>query len=158
MSLQYTSNRLQNAEKRIDKFIDDNLVDWVEQEILKPTQKLAIQEGLSDNAANSMKVIKNGYLKAKLIWDYRGPNDEPLSLWLEKGTRSHIIRALGKLFGGSDFLSWIDKAGKRLFRREVKHPGTKGKKIMERGYKQNKNQLKRRVIEETNNFLQVSKL
>lgn len=160
MSLEFAQNRLENSEKRVNKFIDNNLVDWAEEEVLRPAQKKAFEVGLSQNAANGMKIEKDGFMKVKLIWEYRGQNDEPLHLFLEKGfgKGGYNIESRGKLFGGADSLSWIDKTGKRIFRHKVRHPGFEGYHIMENAWKENKPHLKRRVIEEVNNFLEANRL
>lgn len=158
MSLDFTRNRLENAPSRINRFIDENLEDWAREEVLRPTQDSALQVGLSQNALNGMDIVKDGFLKVKMIWVFLGPNDVPLHKFLEQGTSPHEIEALGKLFGGADALHWVDKSGKNIFRKKVRHPGFGGYHLLENGWKNHRENLKRRVIEETNNFLEVNKL
>lgn len=158
MDLGFAKNRLENSVRRINKFIDENLEDWTTEEVLRPTQNSALQFGLSQSAINGMSIKKKGFLQVKMIWEFRGPNDVPLHRFLETGTNPHEIRALGELFGGAEALHWKDKAGKDVFAKKVQHPGFGGYHIMENGWKNNREQLKRRIIEETNNFLQVNKL
>lgn len=158
MSLEYARNRLENSEKRIHNFIDENIVDWATETILIPTQHSALELGLNQNALNGMKIEKNGFMKAKMTWEYRGPKDVPLHIFLEKGFKAHDIEAIGKLLGGADHLMWVDKTGKKLFRRKVRHPGFAGYGILEKGWGNNKDALKHRVVLEVNNFLQVNRL
>lgn len=149
---------MENAEKRIDQFIDENLLDWSEQVILDPTRRLAREVGLSQNAQNTITIEKVDFLKAQLMWDYEGADGEPLHEFLENGTDPHIIEAKGKINGGSDYLQWKDFGGQFIYRKKVDHPGTDGYKILARGWEQNMEQLQRRIIEETNNWLEVNKL
>ncbi len=158
MSLEFTKNRLANSNKRIERFIDENIVQWVEDEVLGPTQELAFAEGLSQNAIGHMEVLKDGFMKAKLRWRLIGPKEQPLHLFIERGTKPHIIQALGKLFGGADSLMWRDAGGKPIFRKRVNHPGTEDRRIIERGWDRTKDKLKARAIRETNNFLEVNRL
>lgn len=160
MSLEFTKNRLEKSDTRILKFIDDNIVDWAEVEILAPTRDDVIKLGLSQNAANAVTIKKTGMIKASMIWDYPGPEGEPLHLWLESGfgKGGYDIVAKGKQNGGKDYLKYVDKQGKNVFRKKVRHPGFAGYQVIRKGWDNNKDQLKRRIIEETNNFLQVNKL
>jgi len=122
MSLEFTINRLENSEERYIKFIDSNIVDWSEQEILEPAKKRALEFGLSSNAVNGMEIEKVGLMKTVMVWEYRGPEDQPLHLFLEKGfgKGGYDINARGKLFGGADHLKWKDKSGKNIFRKKSK--------------------------------------
>lgn len=158
MSLDFTKNRLENAERRIDKFIDENLIDWATEEVLRPTQDSALKFGLSQNALNGMNIVNDGFLKVKMTWEFRGPKNVPLHRFLETGFKEHEINAIGKILGGADYLHWVDKAGKNIFRKRVRHPGFEGYHIMRDGWDKNREQLKRRIIEETNSFLQVNRL
>lgn len=158
MSLEYARNRLENSEKRIQTFIDENIVDWSIENILQPTQKIALEFGLNQNALNGMEIVKDGFMKAKMIWEYRGPDDVPLHIFLEKGFKPHNIEAIGKLLGGADFLKWKDKTGKNIFRKKVRHPGFEGYHILEKGWTENRDSLKSRIVLEVNNFLQVNRL
>ena len=99
-------------------------------------------------------------MKAEMKWDYRGPDDKPLHLWLEKGfgKGGYDIEAKGKEFGGKDYQKFKDGAGKNIFRKKVRHPGFFGYHILTDTWKEMKPQLTRRITEETNNFLEVNKL
>lgn len=160
MSLEFTKNRLENADKRLIQFIDSNIVDWAEQVVLMPTRDNIIKLGLSQNAANAVTIEKTGLMKTKIRWEYRGPEDEPLHKWLENGfgKGGYDIVAKGKQNGGKDWLKYIDKSGKPIFRKKVRHPGFEGYKVIRNSYDQTKEQLKTRVIVETNNFMEIERL
>ena len=160
MSLEFTLNRLESSEERYIKFIDSNIVDWSEQEILEPAKKRALEFGLSSNAVNGMGIEKVSLMKTILVWEYRGPNGEPLHQFLENGfgKGGYDIHAKGKLFGGADHLKWKDKSGKNIFRKKVRHPGFDGYQILQTTWDDKKPFLRRRIITETNNFFQVNKL
>lgn len=156
---EYTQNRLNNSKNRVDRFIDENLLDWANEELVRPTQKLAQEQGYSEPVIQSIKVEKDGFMKLKFIWDYKGPEGQPIAVFLEKGTKKHKIRAKGKLYGGADFLRFFSKIfNKKIFRLEVNHPGFDGREIMKKGYDQNILNLKHRVVVETNNYLMVNRL
>ncbi len=160
MSLEHTKNRLENAESRRDKFVDQNIVDWAEQMILLPTQKAILQLGLSQNAANAVSIVKTGFMKTKIRWDYLGPEGEPLYLWLENGfgKGGYDIEAKGKQHGGKDYMKFKDSSGGNVFRKKVRHPGFFGYQVIRKTWDENKDKLKQRIIEETNNFYKVNQL
>ena len=146
-----TINRIENSEARVKKFIDENIIQWVEQYVLNPTKDLALQIGLSQNATNAMFVEKTGFMKTDIVWDYTDSDGNPLSLWLENG--------FGK--GGYDIHVKHKKVlsnGKTFFGKKVRHPGFEGYKIMSTGYKNNKDQLANNIIDEVNNFLESNRL
>ena len=160
MSLQFVRNRLESSDKRVEQFIDTNIQDWSEQVLLEPAQVKAIQLGLSSNAANGMSIEKIGFMKAIMVWEYRGEKGQPLHKFLENGfgKGGYDINAIGKDFGGADFLSWVDKSGKRIFRKKVRHPGFKGYKIMRTTWEEKKEQLTQRIALEVNNFMEANRL
>lgn len=151
--LEITKQRLRSAKSRVDKFIDQNILDWGTQEVLEPIRLSMIQAGLSQNAANALRIVKTGFMKISVVWDYRGKNDEPLHFYIEYDTKPHRILPRFK-----DRLSWVDKSGKRVWAREVNHPGTTGKMIVHSGVEERKPFLRARVIKETNDYAQVTKL
>ncbi len=154
----HSLNRLINSRKRVNDFIDSNIVDWVEQAVLGPTRRLAAEVGLSQNAQNTITIEKVGFMNAQMTWFYLSSEGAPLHRFLEDGTDEHTIKAKGKDNNGANFLMWRDSSGELVFRKKVEHPGTDGYKILARGWENNKDQLRQRVIEETNNFLEVSKI
>ena len=158
MSLEFTKNRLQNSDVRVDKFIDENIISWSEDEILQLAQKDGFSRGLSDAVLGTMSIVKRGFMKAAIRWELRTSDGKPLHKFLEKGTDPHTIEALGKLFGGADSLMWRDSSGRPIFRRKVNHPGTEGMFIIENAWRIGKPKLKKRIIMETNNFLEVNRL
>jgi hypothetical protein len=158
MTLDISRLRIGDSRFRIDKFIDANCVQWAEDTMLSTAQKLAWNRGLSENAIADMWIEKVGFKAWEFIWDYRGPNDEPISRYLNDGTPPHDISAKGKNLGGSDWLSWIDKSGKRVFRKKVKHPGTTGMKIRERAWEIARPQFQKQMQKETQAYLQLTGL
>lgn len=158
MSLQITRQRLNSARSRIEKFIDLHITRWVKEEILESIHESMRVRGFSDNAINALTVEKTGYMKASLIWDYRGPNNEPIHFFIEFQTHPHIIKAKGRLFGGADALHWVDKTGNNVFAKKVKHPGTTGQFIVTNGYKENRNKLIARIKQETENYMMVEQI
>jgi hypothetical protein len=158
MSLDTTRLRLESAKTRVLDYIDNHLEEWVTEEVVQPTQHIAWGEGLSENAISEITIEREDYLKVKMVWNLFGDNGEPLGVWLENGTKEHIIEAKGELFGGANSLRWYSKGGKPIFRKKVKHPGTKGKHILKRGWEIGKPNLQKRIGREVNNWLQVDKI
>jgi hypothetical protein len=158
LSLDIARLRLGDAKFRIDKFIDQNIQGWFDEEIVQRAQKLGWARGLSENSISSIYSEKVDRMKCKIVWDLEGPNGEPLAIFLEKGTRAHDIQAKGKLFGGADSLRWMSNTGKPIFRKKVHHPGTKGMKIIERAVKEGTPELRRRINKEVKLWLQLTRI
>jgi|SRR6185312_16518924 len=150
--------RLGDLEFRINNYIEDNIEQWAEDEILELAQKKAYARGLSDEAIGSIYIARNGPTTIALRWDYRGPNGEPISKFLEDGTIAHFIYPKGKEFGGADALSWLDKNGKRVFRRKVRHPGTKPMFICRDAWIEGKPRLSKRIKREVERYLKANRV
>lgn len=148
--------RLGDLEFRVDKYIEENLQEWAEFIILDLAQKKAYAKGLSDSVLASMYITMTGPTSFSLIWDYRGPNNEPISLWLEKGTIPHDIPKAGNF--GAKTLTWIGKDGKRVFRRRVKHPGTKPMWICRDAIKEGKPKLLSYIKKQVENYLRADRI
>ncbi len=155
--LEQTISRLKQSRDRVNKFIDRNIMDWAEEEILYPAQNDMLQAGLSQDAANGLKLERTGFMKISLIWSYI-KDGKPIHFYIEYDTRPHEIHPKGKLHGGSDVLSWMGKGGRRIFARKVYHTGTTGKYLVHNAVKEYKPFLRQRIITETNNYIQVNKL
>lgn len=158
MTLELTEMRLQSARDRINKYIDRNILQWGEEEVLQPAQQIAFNEGLSDKAIGSMEIRKVGFMHIQFHWDYRGPNNEPLHTFINDGVLPHIIRSKGKEFGGADALRWFEAGGTPIFRKEVHHPGYAGKHIKERVQEIGREKLRQRIVKETENYMAVNKI
>lgn len=158
MSLDITRLRLGDAKFRIDKFIDQNILKWGEDELLQRAQKIGWNKGLSENAIASMYIDKVGFKAIDLVWDYRGPNDEPIHLFIEEDTKAHDIVAKGKFFGGADYLMWRDKMGKLIFRKKVRHPGTHGMHIIRQAKDEGVPALASRINREVQKWLELTKI
>jgi hypothetical protein len=158
MTLDISRLRLGDSKYRIKNFMDGNMVQVAEETMLTTAQKLAWNRGLSENAISAMYIERVEYMKWDFIWDYRGPKNEPISLFLNDGTDAHDIEALGKDFGGADMLSWVDKFGKRVFRPKVRHPGTTGMKIKENAWKQSKGDFTRKMRKLVEDYMELTGL
>src|SRR5437899_3654932 len=149
---------MDSAKWRMDKFIDQNAQQWFDETVVQTAQKIAWSKGLSEDSISTIYSEKVDYLSYSLIWDLKGPKDVPLAVFLEEGITAHDIEALGKIYGGADSLSWVSKTGKRLFRKKVRHPGTKGMKIIERAWKEGIPLFNKRVKKETENYMRLTKI
>lgn len=159
MSFDFTQNRLDNAERRVHNFIDENIVTWTDEEIGSLARKNAFDAGLKSEVATGIVTVKDGFMKAKVTWSLFNEERKPLHLFLEKGTKGpYIIRALGKIFGGADSLRWLTPNGKPIFRKKVRHPGIEPRNIMKNAEDKGKPILQKRVATEVNNFLEVNRL
>lgn len=161
MSLNLTKQRITSAKGRVDKYIDQNIMIWATEEILLPGHT-DIQKSVSSRAAEGLKIEKTGFMKIDLLWEYY-IDDKPVHLYLEHGTRPHIIRPKGKDNGGSDVLHWKGPSGGFVigqdhFAREVRHPGTQPKKLIEGIKDERLPRLQERVIREVNNFMEIDAL
>ncbi len=155
--LEHTISRLRQTKDRVNSFIDRNLVDWAQTEMLTPAQKDLLQAGLSQEALDGLSINKTGFMKISLAWRYI-KDGKPIHFYIEYDTRPHWIEAKGRLHGGSNFLTWEGKDGRQIFAKKVYHPGTTGKHLIENAAKEYKPFLKQRVITETNNFMKVNRL
>lgn len=155
--LEETITRLKFSQERVHKFIDRNIFEWADQEILQPARDDMLKAGLSQEAANGLKLEKTGFMRVSLVWEYR-KEGKPIHFYIEYDTRPHWIYPKGKMHDGSDLLSWIGKDGRRVFARRVWHTGTTGKMLVHNAAKEYTPFLKNRIINETNEYLQVHKL
>ena len=147
---------MESAKIRINQYIDQNIQQWAEWEVLAPTQQLAYNEGVSENGVSNMKIEKTGFMSVDMTWEWLGPENVPLHKYLNDGTPPHDINALGKLYGGADYLRWYDKNRKPIFRKHVKHPGIKPGHWMERGWDIGKPRLKDRISNEVNKWVEIN--
>lgn len=157
MSLDLTKQRLFSNKVRIDKFIDDNIIQWATEEILLPAQT-DIANSVSQRAAEALTIEKTGLMKIDLKWDFRGENGEPIHFFLEFGTRPHEIRAKGKEHGGADALHWTGPSGENRFAKVVQHPGTQGRELISQIKEERLPDLRRRIIDETQNHMEIDSL
>lgn len=155
--LEYTISRLRQTRDRVNSFIDRNIVDWAQTEMLTPAQKDLLQAGLSQEALDGLSINKTGFMKISLAWRYI-KDGKPIHFYIEYDTRPHWIEAKGRLNGGSEFLTWTGKDGRQMFAKKVFHPGTTGKHLIENAAKEYKPFLKQRIMTETNNFMKVNRL
>lgn len=156
--LELAKLRLKDAKSRIDRYIDNNILEWGNEIILTAAKNNARAAGLSDTAIEGIKLIHNGFKKVRLQWEYWGPNGEPIHFYIENDTMPHVIRAKGKSYGGANILRWFAESGKPIFRPEVHHPGTKGKHIIRNSWEEARPRFIEKITSETENYLQVNRL
>ncbi len=157
MSLDLTKQRLLSAKGRIDRFIDQNILLWATEEVLLPGQQ-DIANSISQRAANALSLEKTGFMKVDLVWDFRSEDGAPIHFFLEYGTRPHRIVAKGVLFGGSDRLHWKSSSGMDVFAKAVSHPGTQPRNIIEQIKDERFPDLRQRIIDETQNKMEIDSL
>lgn len=154
MSLELTKQRLTSAKGRIDRFIDQNILLWATEEVLLPGQT-DIANSISQRAAQALSLEKTGYMKVDLVWDFRSETGAPIHFFLEYGTKPHRIIAKGAIFGGKDSLHWKSSTGKDMFAKVVNHPGTQSRNIIEQIKDERFPELRRRIIDETQNKMEI---
>jgi len=157
MSLDLTKQRLFSNKIRIDKFIDNNIVQWATEEILLPAQT-DIANSVSQRAAEALTIEKTGPMMIDLKWDFRGENGEPIHFFLEYGTRPHEIRAKGKEHGGADALHWTGPSGESRYAKVVQHPGTQGRELISQIKEERLPNLKQRILDETQNHMDIDSI
>jgi len=163
LSLDLTKQRLESSVRRVETFIDQNISTWATEEILLPAQ-VDLANSINARAANALSIEKSGWMKADLVWDLRGENNEPLHFYLEFGTDAHTIEPKGKANGGADVLHWKGPSGGFIiggdsFAMKVNHPGSKKHKGLVQSIKDERMpNLQKRITEETTNFMELEKL
>lgn len=157
MSLDLTKQRLQSAKNRIDIFIDQNIMMWATEEILLPAQT-DIANSISQRAADALKLQKTGFMKVDLVWDFRSKEGAPIHFFLEYGTRPHRIVAKGAFFGGANALHWKSSSGRDVFAKSVNHTGTQPRNIIEQIKDERFPDLRRRVVDESQNYMEINAL
>jgi len=154
MSLDLTKQRLYSIETRINKFIDQNIVQWATEEILLPGQT-DIANSVSQRASEALSIEKTGFMKVDLKWDFRNEEGAPIHFFLEYGTRPHEIRAKGKDNGGADALHWTGPSGESRYAKVVQHPGTQSRELISQIKEERIPDLRRRIIDETQNYMEL---
>jgi len=160
MSLEFARLRLDNSSQRITKFIDDNIVEWTEQEIAVPIRNNMRSAGLSQRTLDAVTVEKTDFMKADVVFDLQ-IDDVDVSDLLEKGSRAHDIFPKGKENDGADTLRWWNRVGAvgfPIFAKKVHHPGFEGYHFMERGVRENEYNLQRRIEREVEPYLERERL
>ena len=157
MSLEFARLRLDNASQRTNKFIDDHIVEWTEEEIAEPIRETARSLQLSQRVQDAIYVEKADFMKAEVVFDLQIDGVDVSDL-LENGFRPHEIHAKGKEMGGADWLRWYDESGRIHFARKVMHPGFEGYHFMENGVAENEQFLQRRIEQEVETYLNRERL
>ena len=154
MSLDLTKQRLYSIETRVNKFIDQNIVQWATEEILLPGQT-DIANSVSQRASEALSIEKTGFMKVDLKWDFRNEEGAPIHFFLEYGTRPHEIRAKGKDNGGADALHWTGPSGESRYAKVVQHPGTQSRELISQIKEERIPDLRRRIVDETQNYMEL---
>jgi len=154
MSLDLTKQRLFSIETRVNNYIDQNIIQWATEEILLPGQT-DIANSVSQRASEALSLEKTGFMKVDLVWDFRNEEGAPIHFFLEFGTRPHEIRAKGKDNGGADALHWTGPSGESRFAKVVQHPGTQARELISQIKEERIPDLRRRIIDETQNYMEL---
>ena len=157
MSLDLTKQRLFSIETRVTKYIDQNIMQWATEEILLPGQT-DIANSVSQRAAEALSLEKSGFMKVDLVWDFRNEEGAPIHFFLEFGTRPHEIRAKGREHGGADALHWTGPSGESRFAKVVQHPGTQARELISQIKEERVPDLKRRIVDETQNYMELESI
>ena len=155
MSLDLTKQRLYSIETRVNKYIDQNIVQWATEEILLPGQT-DIANSVSQRASEALSLEKTGFMKVDLVWDFRNEEGAPIHFFLEYGTRPHEIRAKGKDNGGADALHWTGPSGESRYAKVVQHPGTEARELISQIKEERAPDLRQRIIDETQRFMEIN--
>ena len=154
MSLDLTKQRLYSIETRVNKYIDQNIIQWATEEILLPGQT-DIANSVSQRASEALSLEKTGFMKVDLKWDFRNEEGAPIHFFLEYGTRPHEIRAKGKDNGGADALHWTGPSGESRYAKVVQHPGTQARELISQIKEERIGNLRRRIVDETQNYMEL---
>ena len=157
MSLDLTKQRLFSIETRVTKYIDQNIMQWATEEILLPGQT-DIANSVSQRAAEALSLEKSGFMKVDLVWDFRSEEGAPVHFFLEYGTRPHEIRAKGREHGGADALHWTGPSGESRYAKVVQHPGTQARELISQIKEERAPDLRQRIIDETQRFMETSSI
>jgi hypothetical protein len=155
LSLDLTKQRLQSAKDRVDRFIDQNIMQWGMETVLLPA-RTDLEKSINIRAADALTLEKSGFMKIDLVWDLRSEDGAPLHFFLEYGTRPHTIEAKGKEHGGADALHWTGPSGESRFAKVVRHPGSQKHVGIVDGIKEERlPALQERIISETENRMEI---
>ena len=157
MSFDLTKQRLQSAKNRIDNHIDQNIVLWATETVLLPGQT-DIANSISQRAADALSLEKSGYMKVDLVWDFRNEEGAPIHFFLEYGTRPHQIKAKGRDNGGADALHLTGPIGDSSYAKVVQHPGTQARELISQIKEERMPDLRQRIIDETQRFMEISSI
>ena len=157
MSLNLTKQRLFSIETRVTKYIDQNIIQWATEEILLPGQT-DIANSVSQRASEALSLEKSGFMKVDLVWDFRSEEGAPIHFFLEFGTRPHEIRAKGKEHGGAEALHWTGPSGESRYAKVVQHPGTQARELISQIKEERVPDLRRRIIDETQNYMELESI
>ena len=150
--------RLGDLDFRVERYIDQNIVSWGEDTILKLAQSKAREKGLQGEVISHLKIEKSGFCKIKLVWDYMGKDGKlPISVWLEDGTKAHPIPKDTNLTAKMLYFYW-GKVGKYVTFKRVKHPGTKPMNICKDSIKEGKPLLSKRISDEVEKYLRADSI
>ena len=161
MGLDVARLRLGDAEFRVEKYITGVIQEVADEEFTERAQKKAWRHGFSEKVIGSIRteVEFNGpKWDIYMIWDYTGDKGEPIAVFLEDGVNAHPIEAKGKAFGGADYLAWMSKNGKMVFRKKVNHPGYAGFHVMRDAYREGLPLFTKKLEKKTQEFMDLNRL
>ena len=153
MVYELTINRLKNGRKRVERFVDLNLKDWIEQVGVPIVKRRGYEKGLSSGAVELIHAEKEGFLKGYVRWGLKTQDGKPLDLFLEEGTNPHEIEARF-----ASVLKIPLENGITIFRRKVQHPGTTAMNIFKDSVTEVEQAVQKKIEEETTKHLDATRL
>jgi hypothetical protein len=153
MVYEVTIDRLLKANDRVAGYIDRNILNWTNDEVLEVVKTKAFSKGLSVFAVNAIKVEKRGFMACAIIWDLKTEDGAPLAKFLEDGTDEHDIEARF-----AQYLAFIGRDGNTVFRKKVKHPGTAAMNIFKDSKIEAQTRMKILIIKNVNQFLDSTRI
>ena len=145
-----TLMRMESAPFRAKQFIAQNLAQWVKDTVISEAIRIAKSKSVPDRYIQSIKWEPTGDFSGNVTLDFFGAHGEPLGKWFELGTKDH-----GPVTANT--LAWPDpNSRKYIYAKHVR--GIKAKNIMQEASDSGLPLLEKKIIEETNRFLQESKM
>lgn len=153
MVLELTIDRLKGTRKRIEKYVDLNLVQWLEEVGVPIVKARGFEKGLSNTSIVLIHAEKTGFLKAAIRWGLKTEDGKPLDLFLEEGTDPHDIEARF-----ASFLKIPLENGVTIFRKKVRHPGTTAMNIFKDSVSEVEKAIESKISTETSKYLDGTRI
>lgn len=145
--------RLEGARRRVESYIDRNLLQWMEEVCVPVVRSQGYQKGLSAQAVDLIHAEKDSFLKGAIRWGLKTEDGAPLDLFLEEGTDEHEIEAK---FGKA--LKFANSQGINVYRKKIRHPGTTALNIFKDSTVSVEQNIKKKIEQETTRFLNETRM
>lgn len=131
--------QLENAEKEGNQFLDEDMEELINSEVIPEIQAVARAANLPDAFIDNIFFVKTDENRGKIIntWQKDG---KPLARWFNDGTKDHFIAPVTKLA-----LHWISLLGNDAFSKGHMVRGLPKTEAMEIGLFLGEKRLKREV-------------